>query len=431
MKYTIEKLLERLQDNLYSERAAMRIYWSQVDRVKDPDIALLLRSIASTEAHHATLLADRIRALGGEPQGDMPCEEKEIMALVEEMRTDEDLLRLNIILEDMAVNSYRQDAMASPDAETTQVLEKIMVDEAEHSQRFLQALFQLRERHKDEEGDALAVFTVAMEKGIKRLARPWLEMFTSGVIGALHVTFGAVAMAAAAGAVGGDANHGGALLVGALFFPIGFVLLKLSQSELFTENFLIPVIPVIDGKEHPGLLAKLWGLTLLGNMLGAVIFAFVVYLGGKGVLGSLPAGYLLSLTHHKLSRPFMETLMSAVFAGAIITTMTWLVLATRSDVAKLMAIWSCIFVMAVGSFTHVVVSTSEVLLGKVYGAQMTLGLWFSRLFLPASFGNLLGGMFLIALLHYLQVLHARKERSLYRRRREAALEKAIKEKLRL
>ncbi len=431
MKYDKEKLLERLQNDLYSERAAIKIYWSQVDKVKDTDLALLLKSIASTEAHHAALLAGRIKALGGEPRGGMPYEEKEIMALVDEMETDEDLLRLNIILEDMAVNAYRQDAVASPDPDTAQLLEKIMMDEAEHSQRFLQALFRIKEAREGEEEDALGVFTAAMEKGKKRLHRPWLEMLMSGVIGAIHVTFGAVAMAAAAGAVGLKGHHGVAVLVGALFFPIGFILLKLSQSELFTENFLIPVIPVFDRKEHPGLLAKLWGLTLLGNLMGAVLFALMVYLGGKGVLGHLPGGYLVSLTHHKLSRSFGETLMSAVFAGAIITTMTWLVLATKSDVARLIAIWSCIFVMAVGTFTHVVVSTSEILLGKIYGASVTFGAWFSRLFVPASLGNLLGGMFLIALLHYLQVLHARRELSDYRKRREAALERAIKERLRL
>ncbi len=431
MKYDRERLLERLQDNLYSERAAIKIYWSQVDKVKDTDLALLLRSIASTEAHHAALLASRIKALGGEPQGGMPYEEKEIMALVDEMETDEDLLRLNIVLEDMAVNSYRQDAVASPDEDTAQLLEKIMMDEAEHSQRFLQALFRIKEAREKEEEDALGVFTAAMEKGMKRLHRPWLEMFMSGVIGAIHVTFGAVAMAAAAGAVGLRGHHGVAVLVGAIFFPIGFILLKLSQSELFTENFLIPVIPVFDRKEHPGLLAKLWSLTLVGNLLGAVLFAFMVYLGGKGVLGHLPGEYLVSLTQHKLTRSFGETLMSAVFAGAIITTMTWLVLATKSDVAKLLAIWSCIFVMAVGSFTHVVVSTSEILLGKIYGAQVAFEAWLKKLFIPASLGNLLGGMFLIALLHYLQVLHARRERSDYRKRREAALEKAIRERLRL
>ena len=430
MKYSKEKLLERLQENLFSERAAMRIYWSQVERVKDPDIALLLRSVASTEAHHAALLVNCIKSLGGKPKEGLPYEEQEVMALVDEMKTDEDLLRLNIVLENMAINSYQTDVMACPDPEIAQILERIMMDEDEHSRRFLEILFKLREQ-RQEEIDALSVFTVAMEKGKKRLARSWLEMFMSGVIGAIHVTFGAVAMAAAAGAAGWKTNPGVALLVGSLFFPIGFILLKLSQSELFTENFLVPVMPVIDGKESPLLLIKLWSLTLVGNLLGAVLFSLMVYIGGKGVLGKLPAGFLVFLTHHKLTRSFLETFMSAVFAGAIITTMTWLVLATKSDVAKLIAIWSCIFVMAIGSFTHVVVSTSEVLLGKIYGADVTFDIWLSKLFIPASLGNLVGGMFLIAFLHYLQVLHARKERALYKRRREAVMEKAIREKLRL
>jgi len=430
MKYDRDKLLERLQENLYSERAAMRIYWSQVERVKDPDLALLLRSVASTEAHHAKLLAERIKALGGEPKGDIPYEEKEIMKLVDEMKTDEDLLRLNIILENMAVSSYREDAVSSPDEETKRILEQIMLDEIEHSQTFLQFLFKLRELHK-EESDALSVFTTAMEKGKKRLMRPWLEMLMSGVIGAIHVTFGAVAMAAAAGAVGWKANHPLGTLAGAVFFPIGFIMLKLSQSELFTENFLVPVIPVIDGKEPVKSLIKLWGLTLIGNLAGALLFYFLVAAGGKGALGKLPGDYLLYLAEHKLSRSFAETFVSAILAGAIITTMTWLVLATRDDMAKLIAVWSCIFVMAAGSFTHVVVSTSEILLGRIYGAHVTLSLWLNKLFLPAAAGNLIGGMFLIAFLHYLQVLHARKERSLYKKRREAALETAIREKLRL
>ncbi len=430
MKYDKDKLLKRLQENLYSERAAMRIYWSQVERVKDPDLALLLRSIASTEAHHARLLSDRIKALGGEPKGDIPYEEKEIMKLVDEMKTDEDLLRLNIILENMAVNSYREDIVGSPDEETKKVLEQILLDEIEHSQNFLQFLFKLKEQHV-EESDALSVFTTAMEKGKKRLMRPWLEMLMSGIIGAIHVTFGAIAMAAAAGAVGWKTNHSLGALVGAVFFPIGFIMLKLSQSELFTENFLVPVIPVIDGKEPVKLLIKLWSLTLLGNLMGAVLFYLLVSAGGKGALGKLPGDYLLYLTQHKLSRTFVETFISAILAGAIITTMTWLVLATKSDVAKLIAVWSCIFVMAAGSFTHVVVSTSEVLLGKIYGAHVHLSLWFNKLFLPAASGNLIGGMFLIAFLHYLQVLHARKERALYKKRREAALETAIREKLRL
>ncbi len=429
MRYSREKLIERLQENLRAERAAIRIYRSQVEKVKDPDIALMLRSIANTEAYHARILAERLRELGAKPEADVSYEE-EIFKLIQEMKTDEDILRLNIVLENMAIDAYREDAISSPDEETAQMLERIMLDEVEHSQHFLNFLFKLKEEHK-EEHDALSVFITAMETGKKRLLRPWLEMFMSGIIGAIHVTFGAVAMAAAAGASGWHSNPNIGMLAGALFFPIGFILLKLSQSELFTENFLIPVIPVIEGKESPKLLIKLWSLTLIGNLVGAILFALIIYAGGKGSLGRLPGEYLVHLTAHKLSRPFLETFVSAILAGAIITTMTWLVLATKSDVAKLIAIWSCIFVMAIGSFTHVVVSTSEVLLGKIYGAKVTFISWFNRLFVPASIGNLIGGMFLIAFLHYLQVLHARRERHLYKKRKEAALEKALRERLRL
>ncbi len=422
-----DKIIEKLEKNLYAERIAVKIYHYQAQRVKDTDIALLLRSIANTEAYHASILAQLIKRLGGEVKPGIPYEEERIIELVDSMHTDADILRLNIILEEKAFNSYKEDSLFSEDPQVSEVLESIMKDEANHIERFIQALMMLKEEGKEEESPFL-VFQRAIETGIKRLSRPWLEMLMSGIIGAIHVTFGAVAMAAAAGAT---ANSKLSTLIGALFFPIGFILLKLSHSELFTENFLVPVIPVLEGEEKMGKLIKLWGLTLTGNLIGAFVFSLLVLAGGKGSLGHLPVEHLQALALYKLSRPFAETLVSAVFAGAIITTMTWLVLATKSDVAKLIAVWACIFVMAIGHFTHVVVSTSEILLGRVYGAGVSLSRWFTGLFIPATLGNTLGGMILIALLHYLQVLHSRKAHLSYLKRRNEALEAAIKEKLRL
>ncbi len=422
-----DKIIEKLEKNLYAERIAVKIYHYQAQRVKDTDIALLLRSIANTEAYHASILAQLIKRLGGEVKPGIPYEEERIIELVDSMHTDADILRLNIILEEKAFNSYKEDSLFSEDPQVSEVLESIMKDEANHIERFIQALMMLKEEGKEEESPFL-VFQRAIETGIKRLSRPWLEMLMSGIIGAIHVTFGAVAMAAAAGAT---ANSKLSTLIGALFFPIGFILLKLSHSELFTENFLVPVIPVLEGEEQMGKLIKLWGLTLTGNLIGAFVFSLLVLAGGKGSLGHLPVEHLQALALYKLSRPFAETLVSAVFAGAIITTMTWLVLATKSDVAKLIAVWACIFVMAIGHFTHVVVSTSEILLGRVYGAGVNLSRWFTGLFIPATLGNTLGGMILIALLHYLQVLHSRKAHLSYLKRRNEALEAAIKEKLRL
>ncbi len=430
MKYTQEELFERLKENLLAERTAIRLYWQQSNTVDDPEVAFLLRFVASTEAHHAEELASCIRLMGKTPPPGISPSEKDISELMEGLKSEEDLLRLNMVLEETAANAYRRDARRCSDPEISQVLLHLMEDELNHASMFLEAIYRIRkDTHAGE--DALSVFSVALERGKKTLSRPWLEMAMSGVIGAIHVTFGAVAMSAAAGAVQPYVGGHLASLVGAIFFPIGFFLLKLSQSELFTENFLIPVVPVLDREAPLGSLLKLWSLTLVGNLAGAILFALLVYLGGKNSLGILPAHHLVELASFKMSRSWHETFMSAVFAGAIITTMTWLVLATKSDVAKLMAIWSCIFVMAIGSFTHVVVSTSEVLLGAIYGAHITLEGWLTRLFIPASLGNLAGGMFLIALLHYLQVLHAKKMEMAYQQKKRKAWEEVISKRLRL
>ena len=428
MRYSREELLKRLQDNLLAERIAVKVYHHESQRVRDTDIALLFKGVAYTEAYHASLLAQAIKRLGGSPSSGTEGQDKELISLVDSMKTDEDILRLNVILENKAFNTYKEDAFLAEDPQIAQLLEGIMKDEKEHIQLFTQALMTLRKEEPEDEEGPLLVFQKAVDAGIKRLSRPWLEMFMSGVIGAIHVTFGAVAMASAAGAVH---NGGISSLVGALFFPIGFILLKLSHSELFTENFLVPVVPVLEAGERASKLVRLWILTLLGNLLGACIFALLVHVGGKYALGHLPVSYIKGLTIYKLSRPFHEAFISAVFAGAIITTMTWLVLSARSEVAKLIAVWSCIFVMAAGHFTHVVVSTSEVLLGKVYGIPVSFTVWLKRLFVPATLGNTLGGMLLIALLHYLQVLHTKKAHFSYLRERNEALERAVRERLRL
>ncbi len=415
-----------MKEALRAERLAVRVYHYQSGRVKDRDLALLLKSIAATEAYHASILAELIKGMGASLDDVPTTDDSVVMELVDSLETDEDIIRLNIILEQKALNGYAEDALLVEDERVARILERIGEDEREHLERFYTMLSVLRSREGDEEGP-LVVFQRVVDAGLRRLSRPWLEMFISGVIGSIHVTFGAVAMAAAAGVFHGLVGR----LVGAVFFPVGFILLKLSHSELFTENFLVPVAPVIETGRGLKNLLKLWLLTLAGNLLGAVVFAILVLIGGKGVLGALPVEHLRELAAFKLARPFSETLISALFAGAIITTMTWLVVSAETEMGKLVAVWCCIFVMAIGGFTHVVVSTSEVLLGAVYGAHVTFEQWLDRLFIPATIGNTAGGVLLIALLHYLQVLHTKRELVHYLKRRDEILELAVREKLRL
>ncbi len=427
-----ESLVARLNEHLTAEITASKIYTLMAERFEDMDTTLLLKSTAAEEREHARLLREQILRLGGTPRPFDATLEEKVMTIVNDLKSDVDLMRLNYVLEKQAIIEYRNDLLVTEEGTLKKILQRILDEEIHHSHLYYQIISNLRrEREAAESESPLDVFIESVDTGISRLNRTWLEMFMSGIIGALHVTFGALAMSAVAGGFGGLLGERPAFILGAAIFPIGFILLKLSRSELFTENFLVPVAPVFEGREPIAKLGKLWFWTLFGNLFGAIAFTLLVALGGMHSLGELPIEHLRALALYKVSRPYLSEFFSAFWAGVIITTMTWLVLAVKDQVVKMIAIWSTIFVLASLSFTHVIVSTSEVFLGMVMGAEIPLGAWMKKIFVPGVVGNLTGGLLFISLLHYLQIVHAKKEHERYERKKEQLISQAILDKLRL
>ncbi len=427
-----EALITRLNEHLIAEITASKIYTVMAERFEDLDTTLLLKSTAAEEREHAKLLREEILHLGGTPRTFDTTLEDKVMNIVEDLKNDVDLMRLNYVLEKQAIMEYKDDLLSFDDGRLKAVIRRILEDEVHHSALYREIIqsFQEEKAFSDSESP-LDVFIESVDTGISRLNRTWLEMFMSGIIGALHVTFGALAMSAVAGGFSGLLGDKPATILGAAIFPIGFILLKLSRSELFTENFLVPVAPVFERREPVSKLGKLWFWTLFGNLFGAIAFTLLVALGGIHSIGNLPIEHLRHLAIYKVSRPYLSEFFSAFWAGVIITTMTWLVLAAKDQVVKMIAIWSTIFILASLSFTHVIVSTSEVFLGMVMGADISVLQWFKKIFIPGVIGNLTGGLLFISLLHYLQIVHAKKEHERYEKKKEQLISQAILDKLRL
>jgi len=427
-----ETLITRLNEHLLAEITAQKIYTVMADRVGDLDLSLLLETSAVEEGEHARFLTAQIERLGGTPQIFHQELEGKILDIMDNLKPKEDLLRLGYVLERQAIIEYKNDLHAIEDPTVRGGIQRILDDETHHRDNFIRAISSIRKGIGVTESESpLDVFIESIDAGTIRLNRGWLEMFMSGIIGALHVTFGALAMSAVTGGFTPYLGGKAASVLGAAIFPIGFILLKLSRSELFTENFLVPVAPVFEGKEPATKLGKLWFWTLIGNLFGAIAFTCLVALGGVHSIGILPATHLKQLALFKVHRSIQTEFFSAFWAGVIITTMTWLVLASKDQVVKMIAIWSTIFILAILSFTHVIVSTSEVFLGMLMGADISLATWATKILLPGIAGNLSGGLLFISLLHYLQIIHAKKEHERYEEEKKRLLSRVIVEKLRL
>jgi len=249
--------------------------------------------------------------------------------------------------------------------------------------------------------EAPEVIADASKIGERRLDRSIPGTGITAFIGGMSVSFGAVSMAWAAASVSGSLSSPSiAHLVGALFFPVGFIILLVGKSELFTENFFLPVTTVLERHGTIGGLLRLWSVSLAANLLGGLLFAFLITRGS--VLDSAPAQELIDLADHKIDYSFTTAFVKAVFAGWLMTMLTWLLVAAEGFGSRMAIIWMIGTLIVLGSFNHVVISATEIYMSMFLGADISIADWFTRNFLPALVGNVIGGVVFVTLLNYVQ-----------------------------
>jgi formate-nitrite transporter family protein len=241
------------------------------------------------------------------------------------------------------------------------------------------------------------IYRATREEGRRRLSRPVPELAATALVGGFDVAFGVVAYGLAASAVDGKVGH----LVGAVAFGVGFVFIVVGRSELFTENFLIPVAGLERGKLASWLkLGELWLFALVLNLAGGILLAII--LTSEGVLRTGADKPLVELAEHVTGYSTLTSFLSAVVAGALMTLMTWFVEGAADSLGvRIVMAWVTGALILLGTFNHAIVSTLEVVFGMRYGADVDFGELFANLGLAVG-GNLVGGLLFVTFVRTVQ-----------------------------
>jgi formate/nitrite transporter FocA (FNT family) len=226
----------------------------------------------------------------------------------------------------------------------------------------------------------------------------------TGLLGGFHVTLGLLALVVTTGALAEVMPENPAHVLGSLTFGIGFVFLTIGRSELFTENFLIPVAAVLSGRATRRSVARLWSITFALNLAGIALF--VALLGTPGVLERAPLEAAGALADTLAGRDLRAAAVSAVLAGAVITTFTWLAEAAESDLTRLFVALGVGFVLLAPSMNHSVLGFGELLFGITAGTTEADLVDLLRNTAVAVVGNVAGGVVLVAFVRSVQA-HAR------------------------
>ncbi len=239
------------------------------------------------------------------------------------------------------------------------------------------------------------IFQRTKVEGERRLERPLLEEISTALAAGFDIVAGIVALALVETQFEHSMGRPAAHVFGSIAFGIGFVFLMVGRGELFTENFLVPIAG-LDRRSAGSWrnLAKLWLTSPVFNIAGGLIMILILTTHSVLPYGTGATMIDLAATIH--ANGVLALFMSAVFAGALITAMTWFVEGQESMLVRVVVAWLAGFVLAVGSFNHVIVITLELIFGYRFGAHFNWS-FIAGNFALAAAGNMVGGLGLVTL----------------------------------
>ena len=190
-------------------------------------------------------------------------------------------------------------------------------------------------------------------------------------------------------------------LVVSVGYSLGFLIVVLGRQQLFTENTLTVVLPLLTERDRSTFMnvLRLWTAVLLANLIGALLFAIVIAKTEAFDAGVYEA--FVTLAKEALNGTFVVKLLRGIFAGWLIALMVWLL--PFAETGRIWVIIILTYFVGLGHLSHVIAGATEVFFaaaaGKAAWSEAIVGY-----VLPALIGNIIGGVSLVAAINHAQVV---------------------------
>ena len=245
---------------------------------------------------------------------------------------------------------------------------------------------------------ALVVHETIRKNGEEELNRPISALAWSGLAAGLSMGFSFLMQALLRSSLP-DAPW--RPLITNLGYPFGFLIVIIGRQQLFTENTLTAIIPLLTRRNFTTFLSvlKLWAVVLTANLIGAHVFAWVM--GNSSVVRPDVQEAMRQIAVAAADVSPASAILRGIFAGWLIATVVWMLAATDSGRIPIIVILT--YLVGLAGLTHVVVGSVEVSFLVVTGAKS----WMSYLtgyLAPTLLGNIIGGVSLVSSLNHAQVI---------------------------
>ncbi|CAM9357762.1 unnamed protein product [Phaeothamnion confervicola] len=260
--------------------------------------------------------------------------------------------------------------------------------------------------------------------GADKTRLPVLSLLTLAVLAGAFIAFGSMFSTIAISATDNHLTFGLARVVAGLTFSLGLILVVVGGAELFTGNNLM-VMAWAGGKISLGGMLRAWALVYIGNFVGAVATAVMVFLAGVHGNGDAAVGAAaLNIAEAKAALPFFPALMRGVLGNVLVCLAVWLCYSAHSTTDRILCIVPPVTAFVAAGFEHSVANMFILPYGLLikelaepafwtaiqqspasYEA-LSWGAFFSNL-APVTIGNVIGGGMFVGAVYWFIYLRSR------------------------
>ncbi len=244
---------------------------------------------------------------------------------------------------------------------------------------------------------ASILFEIIRRSGQEELERSLLALWWSGLVAGLSIGFSVLTPAMLMRYL---PPGGWSPIISQAGYSVGFVIVILSRQQLFTENTITAVVPVM-AKSHLrnlGLMLRLWATVLSANVVGAI--CFTLFLRYSGAIDADLAKSIHDFSEHQLHAMPMETMGRAMVSGFLIASLVWILAGIEGSGLGLIILLT--YLISLGGFDHIVAGSVEASYLVLEGVQRPATA-IRTFFVPTLLGNVIGGTVIFTLLAYGQI----------------------------
>ncbi len=190
-------------------------------------------------------------------------------------------------------------------------------------------------------------------------------------------------------------------LVENLGYPFGFLIVIIGRQQLFTENTLTAIIPLLARRNFSTFVSvlRLWSVVLAANIVGAHLFAWT--LANTTMVRPETQSALTDLARAAANVSFGTAVLRGIFAGWLIAMVVWMRAAVNTGQLAIIVILT--YVVGLAGLTHIIAGSVEVLFLVAKG-ELSWWACLGGYMTPTLLGNILGGTALVSALNHAQVV---------------------------